>query len=124
MNDMMVDGASQRPIDSAVYWIQGALMAEVASIIAVIAVASVGLLLLSGRLDLRRGMQAVFGCFVLFGASSIASGIMQAMSATAPVIETSSAQQVVPDAPSIPPISQNNVSYDPYAGAAVPQSRR
>jgi type IV secretory pathway VirB2 component (pilin) len=121
---MMVNGASQRPIDSAVYWIQSALTGGVASIIAVIAVASVGLLLLSGRLDLRRATQALFGCFVLSGASSIASGIVQAMSATAAAIETSAAQPDVLEAPPFPPMPQNNASYDPYAGAAVPQSRR
>ena len=78
----MEDGANQGAIVSAVSWIQGGLAGSLASTIAVIAVAFLGLLLLSGRLEMRRAIHVLFGCFILFGASSIASGLMQFMMET------------------------------------------
>ena len=65
---------------AAVQWLEGVLLGSVATIIAVLAVACLGLLLMSGRIDLRRAVQVIFGCFVLFGASSIARGIIAAIS--------------------------------------------
>jgi type IV secretion system protein VirB2 len=59
-----------------VRWLQGTLLGTLATAVALIAVASVGFLLLSGRIDVRRGAQVIFGCFVLFGASTIAAGIV------------------------------------------------
>lgn len=66
----------QGPIGAAVGWVQGTLLGSVATTAAIIAVASVGFLMLTGRIDVRRAVQVVFGCFILFGASSIAHGIM------------------------------------------------
>ena len=38
-------------------------------------VAAVGFLMLTGRMDWRRGLTVVVGCFVIFGAVSIVAGI-------------------------------------------------
>jgi type IV secretory pathway VirB2 component (pilin) len=117
------DSPSPTPIGSAVAWLQGALLGSIATTAAVVAVASVGYLMLTGRIDVRRAVQVVFGCFILFGASSIAQGIMAGVNGL-------SARQVeTPDAG--PPLANTPpaaVSYpqkpaqpfDPYAGAAVP----
>jgi len=117
------DSPSISPIGSAVAWLQGALLGSIATTAAVVAVASVGYLMLTGRIDVRRAVQVVFGCFILFGASSIARGIMAGVNGLG-------AHQVgAPDAgPPLVPASQPAVSYpqklaqpfDPYAGAAVP----
>ena len=40
-----------------------------------IAVAVVGFLMLTGRMDWRRGLTVVIGCFIVFGAVSIVAGI-------------------------------------------------
>lgn len=60
---------------SAVHWLQGTLLGTVATVVAVIAVASVGLLMLSGRINWRHGATVIVGCFILFGAASIVAGI-------------------------------------------------
>jgi type IV secretory pathway VirB2 component (pilin) len=110
-------------IESALTWLQGTLLGSIATTAAVIAVASVGFLMLTGRIDVRRALQVVFGCFILFGASNIAQGIMAG-------INGYGAQQV-PDAeppmtyapPPPPPLSYPQKPaqpFDPYAGAAVP----
>jgi len=63
---------------NAATWMQDTLMGTVATTAAVIAVAAVGFLMLTGRMDWRRGAIVIVGCFVLFGAASIVAGIRAA----------------------------------------------
>jgi len=55
-------------------------MGTVATVAAVIAVASVGFLMLTGRINWRHGATVIFGCFILFGAGSIVAGIQSGVS--------------------------------------------
>jgi type IV secretion system protein VirB2 len=63
------------PIVAALQWVQGTLMGNVATTAAVIAVAVVGLMMLTGRVEWRRGIAVIVGAFILFGAVAIVSGI-------------------------------------------------
>lgn len=65
-------------IVSAVNWLQGTLLGTVATVAAVIAVASVGFMMLTGRMNWRHGAIVIFGCFILFGSASIVAGIRSA----------------------------------------------
>jgi hypothetical protein len=105
---------------AALQWLQGTLLGTVATAIAVIAVASVGFLLMSGRIDLRRAGQVVAGCFILFGASTIAAGIVTLARGSS--VEASPAE---PPSPPAAPATRavKAVPYDPYAGAALPTRR-
>ena len=69
------DPAGSGVVVSAVRWLQGTLLGTVATVVAVIAVASVGLLMLTGRINWRYGATVIIGCFILFGAASIVAGI-------------------------------------------------
>jgi type IV secretion system protein VirB2 len=51
------------------------LLGNVATAAAVIAVAVVGFMMLTGRIEWRRGLTVVIGCFIIFGAVAIVSGI-------------------------------------------------
>ena len=62
-------------IIGALNWLQGTLLGTVATVAAVIAIASVGFMMLTGRMDWRRGAIVILGCFILFGAASIVAGI-------------------------------------------------
>lgn len=73
--DAFGDPAGSGAIVSAVRWLQGTLLGTVATVVAVIAVAVVGLLMLSGRINWRHGATVILGCFILFGAASIVAGI-------------------------------------------------
>ena len=66
------------PIVAALAWMQGTLMGNVATAVAVMAVAAVGFMMLTGRLNWRFGATVIIGCFILFGAASIVSGIQSA----------------------------------------------
>jgi type IV secretory pathway VirB2 component (pilin) len=70
-----VDPQGSGPIVSALGWMQGTLLGNVATTAAVIAVAVVGLMMLTGRMNWRFGATVIVGCFVLFGATAIVSGI-------------------------------------------------
>ena len=70
--------AGAGPILNAVSWIQDTLLGEVASGVAVIAVAIVGMLMLTGRINWRYGATVIIGCFILFGATTIVGGIRAA----------------------------------------------
>ena len=73
-----VEGAGSGVIVSAVEWLQGTLMGNVATAVAVMAVAAVGFMMLTGRLNWRFGATVIIGCFVLFGAGAIVTGIQSA----------------------------------------------
>jgi type IV secretory pathway VirB2 component (pilin) len=108
-------------IAAAVQWLQGTLLGTIATALAVIGVAAVGLLLLSGRIDVRRGAQVIIGCFILFGASSIAPGIVRVVQGDNAPSEIAAAPPPPPAYP--PPANRGSPAaspYDPYAGAALP----
>ena len=69
------------PIVSALMWLQGTLLGNVATAVAVIAVAMVGFMMLTGRMNWRFGATVIIGCFILFGAGAIVSGIQSAAAA-------------------------------------------
>lgn len=76
--DSFSDPAGSGPIVGALLWLQGTLLGTVATVVAVIAVAVVGMMMLSGRLNWRYGATVILGCFILFGAASIVGGIQYA----------------------------------------------
>jgi type IV secretion system protein VirB2 len=73
--DSYSDPAGSGVLVSAVSWLQGTLLGTVATVAAVIAVAAVGFMMLTGRINWRYGATVILGCFILFGASSIVAGI-------------------------------------------------
>ena len=69
------------PIVSALGWLQGTLLGNVATSVAVMAVGATGFMMLTGRMNWRLGATVIIGCFILFGAASIVAGI-QSVAAT------------------------------------------
>ena len=69
------DPAGSSPLIAALSWVQGTLLGNLATTAAVIAVAAVGFMMLTGRINWRYGATVILGCFILFGAASIVAGI-------------------------------------------------
>ena len=69
------DPQGSGPIVAALGWLQGTLLGNVATAVAVMAVAAVGFMMLTGRLNWRFGATVIIGVFILFGAASIVAGI-------------------------------------------------
>jgi type IV secretion system protein VirB2 len=78
--ELSTDPQGSGAVVNAMRWLQGTLMGTVASAAAVIAIASVGFLMLTGRINWRHGAVVILGCFILFGAASIVAGIQSAAS--------------------------------------------
>jgi len=104
-------------IVEALRWVEDLLVGKVATAIAIVAVAIVGMAMLMGRFDWRHGVTVVLGCFIVFGASTIASGFTADLS---PAGQSSMVIEVPPP-PKSPVIVRPATPepYDPYSGAAV-----
>lgn len=78
--DAYADPAGSGVLVNAAQWVQGTLMGTFATVAAVIAIAVVGFMMLTGRINWRYGATVILGCFILFGAASIVAGIQSAAS--------------------------------------------
>ena len=121
----MIEFGSDSVLLAAVTWLQRTLLGTLATTIAIIAVAAVGFSALSGRMPLRRGLTVIAGCFILFGAGSIAAGIRAlandgegSESADWGNIPTATPLPLGPAA--LPSPSAPLAPYDPYSGASLP----
>ncbi|MBD2841141.1 TrbC/VirB2 family protein [Erythrobacter rubeus] len=72
------DPAGSGPINNALLWLQGTLLGTVATTVAVMAVAAIGFMMLTGRMNWRFGATVIVGVFILFGATTIVAGIQSA----------------------------------------------
>lgn len=117
---LLSEPTSVQPLVLAGRWVEQALLGTTATVVATLAVSVVGLLLLQGRLPLRRGASVLVGCFVLFGSATIATGIMNIAGDGGnemPYFATGTVTASPPVAIATPP-AQPQV-YDPYAGPSV-----
>ena len=108
--------AASQTVPDTLDWLTGLMLGSLATGLSVIAVAMVGLMMLSGRLALREGAKVAFGCFVLFGAPAIAVGLRGL--ANGDDVEHAAA---LPQAGPVlePRLELPRSTYDPYAGATV-----
>jgi type IV secretion system protein VirB2 len=58
------DPAGSGVLVNAMDWLQGTLLGTVATVAAVIAVAAVGFMMLTGRINWRHGAVVILGCFI------------------------------------------------------------
>jgi type IV secretory pathway VirB2 component (pilin) len=97
------------------HWIENLLTRSVGVAIAVLAIALVGIALLSGYYPLRRGIKVALGCFILFGAQSIARSLVDAVSTATPAVIQTEARPM-----SDISFPKQSPQFDPFAGASVP----
>jgi type IV secretory pathway VirB2 component (pilin) len=105
----------------AAQWVDTLIQRPVVTSLAVLAMAAVGLAMLSGRIAVRRGATVALGCFLTFGASAITHGIFAAATYPPDVEATTTAAAIEPPPPvfEIPAKPERPVVNDPYAGASV-----
>lgn len=97
-------------------WVEGVLLGEGAVALCSIAVALVGVLMLSGRLPIIGSARVVLGCFVLLGAPVLAGVLLDATgeSTAKPV-----ANRVIERFVNAPRQELPATDNDPYAGASL-----
>ncbi|TCD04344.1 hypothetical protein EYB45_08900 [Erythrobacteraceae bacterium CFH 75059] len=108
------------PLQASAGWLTATLLGELAVGLCIIAVAVIGLSMLSGRLPLWRGAAVILGCFVLLGAPAIAAAFL-AMGETARGSGVLSAERGVSSAAAREALAPS--TYDPYAGASLRDDR-
>lgn len=72
------DPAGSGPINSAFSWMQQTMLGTVATTVAVMAVAAVGFMMLTGRTNWRFGATVIIGVMIIFGAATIVGGLQSA----------------------------------------------
>lgn len=109
------DAPATRPLAASLDWITATLQGDLAIGICVIAVAIVGMVMLTGRMPIRQGAHVILGCFILLGAPVVASGfsgIWQDSSGPGPALAASE-PTVIYERDDLPP-----ATYNPYARAS------
>ena len=106
----------QSSLIGAGLWLQHLLLGGLATSVAVLAIAVAGTAMLTGRIDIRRGSTVILGCFLLFGAPTIATGLRNVLGTNGAIAENTPSPAT--KLPSMPPSTN---PFDPYAGATVPQ---
>ena len=107
------------PIGNSANWLTTVVLGELAIALCIIAVAIIGLLLMSGRLAIRRGALVALGCFIVLGAPILASAFVNVAETGRTSDGYRSASPVKREpARNLPPSS-----YDPYAGASMRDDR-
>ncbi|MFL0357747.1 TrbC/VirB2 family protein [Erythrobacter sp. GH1-10] len=69
----LLEPVGSAAIGSSVDWMSALMFGSLAFALCVIAVAFVGMLMLTGRFAVREGMRVTLGCFILLGAPAVAT---------------------------------------------------
>lgn len=108
-------------IEAATQWAAELLNGQVATIVAILAVAFVGLQMMSGRYSLKAALRVVFACFILFGSPVIAQGLIDSVRNAEPAAPLAAAVHAPPvPLPEVAPVIRAN-PFDPYSGAPAGQ---
>lgn len=115
MTYSLATGSHSDSLASAVLWVQSLLLGKFGTILAILAVAIAGLNMLWGRSSPRDGLRIIIGCFILFGASTIAQGLVRS-------VEGHSRMNVLPPPEPVSfatqlPMAPHTNPFDPYTGA-------
>ena len=113
----LFDRPAQPVLGTASEWTQGTMGGTLATALCVIAIAILGFLLLTGRLQVRRSAEVALGCFLLLGAGLLAAQLQQ-LAGSAAGANTAEREQINVPEPAetqAPPPA----NYDPYAGASL-----
>ncbi|MEP1833869.1 MAG: TrbC/VirB2 family protein [Hyphomonas sp.] len=116
LSSSLLTPRSPGALEAAVAWMTGTLLGTVATTLCVLAIAFLGIMLLTGRFAIREGFRIVLGCFIVLGAPILAaafSGAFQQMTPSDPALVPPVVAAEEPRG-ELPP-----ADYDPYAGASL-----
>jgi type IV secretory pathway VirB2 component (pilin) len=110
----LFDAPSEPVFAAAGDWLAGVMLGSIATGLCVLAVAFIGLRMMTGHLAVRDSLRIVIGCFLLLGAPLIAGGLRDAAGQSGAPGRTVFASEPRPELPTAP--------FDPYAGASAWQN--
>jgi type IV secretory pathway VirB2 component (pilin) len=113
----LFDAPVQPVAGNAGDWLGAMLGGGLATALCIIAIAMLGIMMLSGRLPVRNGLTVVAGCFLLLSASLVARGLQGiARNTGGGLVEGERGPIIVevePEEPLVP------ADFNPYARASV-----
>jgi type IV secretory pathway VirB2 component (pilin) len=113
----LFDVPAQPVAGNAGDWLGSLLGGQLASALCIVAIAMLGVMMLSGRLPVRSGLKVIAGCFLLLGAPLVAGGLQgaarNANGGSGQIPHGPVMVEVEPEEP-LPP-----ADYNPYARASV-----
>jgi type IV secretion system protein VirB2 len=121
--DAGLDGAASQvgALPGAAHWLEALLTGPLSTTISIVVIAVLGFRLLAGDLPIRSAARAVLGCFILFGAPIVASGLYSAADGLASdtaidLVPTNATVAPLPTLvmPKVPSASSGN-PFDPVA---------
>lgn len=102
-------------------WVTGLLGGSIAVSLCVIAMAVLGMLMLTGRLHLRRGLQVVLGCFLLLGTPLLVDALTTRTDRVRD-LEPAAIVLASPAPQTLRPVDNRSSNpFDPYSGATLPR---
>lgn len=112
----LFDTTGHSVLTQATNWVVALLSSTLTTTLAVLIVGCLGLMLLSGRFQIRRTAQTIVGLFLLFGAADTANGLLGVVS---------SELSEEPVSISMPAVTRSTEKprppvLDPYAGPSLP----
>ena len=116
----LAEPPSTSVLGAGAQWIEQLLTGSLVFAIATVAIALIGLAMLGGHASLKRGARVLLGCFLLFGAHSIAVGLRGVATSEDPSDRRYANVQRVVIPPNLPTQNPAPNAFDPYAGAGVP----
>jgi len=115
-------GTGATSFAAASQWIAELMLGRLATAVAIMAVGILGYQMMSGRLSARAALQVILGCFILFGSSAIARGLMDGLPRSQAKFSPTVADQAPPTltpvplaVPSLAPTAKSGNPFDPYA---------
>ena len=79
MRGSLFETQAESGICTSIDWVEALVLGEIATALAVVAVAIAGFMMLTGRVRMAGSFRVILGCFVLFGASSIAAALIDSV---------------------------------------------
>ena len=114
MRASLFETQAESGIGTSIDWVEALMLGEIATALAIVAVAIAGFMMLTGRVRMAGGFRVILGCFVLFGASSIAAALMGSVGDSRQSVQVEFDREAMQPREELPP-SENS----PYSRASV-----
>ncbi|MFU7527618.1 TrbC/VirB2 family protein [Qipengyuania sp. ASV99] len=114
MRGSLFETQAEVGIGTSLDWVEALVLGEIATALAIVAVAIAGFMMLTGRVRMAGSIRVILGCFVLFGASSIAAALMGSVGEPRQPVQVVFDREKMQPREKLPP-SENS----PYSRASV-----
>ncbi|WP_256471486.1 TrbC/VirB2 family protein [Erythrobacter aurantius] len=114
MRASLFETQAESGIGTSIDWVEALVLGEIATAMAIVAVATIGFMMLTGRVRMAGSFRVILGCFVLFGASSIAAALMGSVGESRQPVQAAFDREEMQPREELPPSE-----HSPYSRASI-----